>query len=352
MARAPKAVVVEEDEDRAVRANPDLHGHAAAAATLEAAARSGRLPHAWLLAGPPGIGKATLAYRFARWLLSDGAARPPGPAPLHLDPGEPTFRRIAAGAHADLRVLRPTAEGGVKRVIRVEEVRAALRFMAMTPAEGGWRVVLVDGAELLRTEAANALLKTLEEPPPRSVLLLTSAAPDRLLVTIRSRCRRLDLAPLAAAETARVLDTLLPALPAAERQTLARLAEGSPGRAVQLAEDEGLALQQLVEGVLEGLPAGDRRRWHQLAETVAAKRDGSSFVTFVALLRRAISGAVRHAARGGEGAAPGWLAIRPLAEWSTLWDSLGRLAAETDALSLDRKQAVLTMLGWLTPPRR
>jgi DNA polymerase-3 subunit delta' len=352
MARAPKPVEAVEDEDLGVRSNPDLFGHDAAAAALEAAARSGRLPHAWLVAGPPGVGKATLAYRFGRWLMAGGADRPPASGtPLFVSPEEPAFRRIAAGGHADLRALRPSAEGGIKKVIRVDDVRAAIRFLAMTPAEGGWRFLLVDGAETLRLEAANALLKTLEEPPPRSVLMLTTPAPDRLLPTIRSRCRRLQLAPLGAAEMEAVLARQLPAMPAGERASLARLAEGSPGRALALAEGEGLGLGQLVEEVLAGLQSGDRRRWHAVAEAVAAKRDGSSFATFFGLLRRAISGAVRTAGRG-DASAPAWLTIRSLAEWSTLWDSLGRLAAETDALSLDRKQAVLTALGWLTPPRR
>lgn len=352
MARAPKLVEIEPDEDLEVRGNPDLFGHLAAAATLEAAARSGRLPHAWLLAGPPGIGKATLGYRFARWLLAGGAERPAeaGVPPLHLPPEHPVFRRVLAGSHADLRALRPEAEGGVKRVIRVDDARAAIRFLAMTPAEGGWRFVLVDQAEAMRPEAANALLKTLEEPPPRAVLMLTTAAPDRLLPTIRSRCRRLQLAPLGPGEMAALLARLRPELAPGERERLAVMAEGSPGRALELAEGEGLAIQALVEEVLGGLAAGDRRRWHAVAESVAAKRDGSAFVTFMALLRREISAAARRAARG-EGA-PAWLGLRPLAEWSTLWDSLGRLAAETDGLSLDRKQAVLTALGWLTPPRR
>jgi DNA polymerase-3 subunit delta' len=352
MARAPKPVEIEPDADLPVRGNPDLFGHLDAAADLEAAARSGRLPHAWLVAGPPGIGKATLGYRFARWLLAGGAERPAarGTAPLHLPPDSPVFRRIVAAAHADLRVLRPVADGRVNKEIRVDAVRAAIRFLAMTPAEGGWRFVLVDQAEAMRPEAANALLKTLEEPPPRAVLMLTTAAPDRLLPTIRSRCRRLDLAPLAPGEMDALLARLRPELSAGDRQRLAVMAEGAPGRALQLAEGEGLAIQQLVDRVLAGLSTGERREWHQIADAIAAKRDGSSFTTFVALLRREISAATRRAARGET--APPWLAPRPLAEWSTLWDSLGRLAAETDGLSLDRKQAVLTALGWLTPPRR
>jgi len=352
MARAPKQVEAEEDEDLPVRANPDLFGHLAAAAALEAAARSGRLPHAWLACGPPGIGKATLGYRFARWLLAGGAEQPPRPdlPALALDPSHPVFRRVGAGSHADLRALRPEAATGVTKAIRVDDVRAAIRFLAMTPAEGAWRFVLVDRAEAMRPEAANALLKTLEEPPPRAVLMLTTAAPDRLLPTIRSRCRRLDLGPLPPADTAALLRRLRPELQQAERERLAAVAEGSPGRALELLEGEGLAIQALVDRVLAATPGGERRDWHAIAEAVAQKRDGSGFTTFMALLRREISAAVRGAATGR--ATPPWLAGRSLAEWSTLWDSLGRLAAETDGLSLDRKGAVLTALGWLSPPRR
>jgi DNA polymerase-3 subunit delta' len=149
---------------------------------------------------------------------------------------------------------------------------------------------------------------------------------------------------------AEVLRRQRPDMPEGDRARLAVMAEGSPGRALALAEGEGLAVQTLVDEVLAGLAAGDRRRWHGIADAVAAKRDGSGFVTFMALLRREISAATRRAARGE--ASPPWLPLRSLAEWSTLWDSLGRLAAETDGLSLDRKQAVLTALGWLTPPRR
>jgi DNA polymerase-3 subunit delta' len=351
MARAPKPVEYEPDEDLAIRANAALFGHHAAAAALEQAARSGRLAHAWLIAGPPGIGKATLGYRFARWLLAGGAERAPDPAqaPLHLPPEHPVFRRVVARAHADLFVLRPVADGRVRREIRLDAMRDAIHDLALTPAEGGWRVVLLDQAEEMRPEAANALLKTLEEPPPRSVMLVTTAAPDRLLPTIRSRCRRLDLSPLGAEDMEAVLRRLLPDLDAADRGRLAVIAEGSPGRALSLAEGEGLKLQEMVDQILAELPKPDRRRWHAVADAIAAKRDGSSFVTFFTLLRRAVAAAVRDAARQRE--APAWLALHPLAAWSGLWDSLGRLAAETDGLNLDRKQAVLTALGWLAPRR-
>jgi DNA polymerase-3 subunit delta' len=351
MARAPKLIEVEPDENLPVRAAVDLFGHHAAAGELEQTARSGLLPHAWLIAGPPGIGKATFAYRFARWLLAGGAERAAAPneAPLHLRPDHPVFRRVAAMGHADFFVLRPSAEGGIRKIIRVEDMRETTKKLYLTSAEGGWRVLVLEEPERVAHGMLNTLLKTVEEPPPRTVLLLTTNAADRLLPTIRSRCRRLDLAPLGAADMAAVLSRILPDIGDAERERLAQIADGSPGRALELSEGDGLKFQNLVLEALDGLPQPDRRQWHAIADTVAAKRDGSSFVTFVALLRHAIATATRDAARQRQ--APPWLALHPLAAWTTLWDSLGRLAAETDGLNLDRKQAVLTALGWLAPRR-
>jgi DNA polymerase III subunit delta' len=339
------------------RANPDLVGHEAAAGTLEAAARSGRLHHAWLIAGPPGVGKATLAYRFSRWLLGGRPPAAAGQAPLHLPPEHPIFRRIAAAGHADLFTLEPNAgERGRKEVLRVEDARAAIRFLAHTAAEGGWRAVVMDRAERAdRAEVQNILLKTLEEPPPRTVLLLATHQPDRLLPTIRSRCRRLDLFALAEPEMDRLLARALPEMPVAEREALARIADGSPGQALALAEGEGLALQGLVEEALAGLPHLDPRRAHSIADQVAGRRDAAAaLAVFMGLMRRALAGALRQAGRGGgTGAAtPAWVASRSLADWATLWDKLGRLADETERLNLDRKQAVLTGLSWLSAAPR
>ncbi|HYZ34954.1 MAG TPA: DNA polymerase III subunit delta' [Crenalkalicoccus sp.] len=322
-------------------------GHEHAAATLAAAARAGRMHHAWLIAGPAGLGKATLAFRCARWLLAGEPADAPGEAPLFVPSESPVFRRVAAGAHPDLLTLEPnTGERGRKEILRVEDARAAGRFLAHTAAEGGWRVVVVDEAERADSLAVqNALLKTLEEPPPRTVLLLTSAQPDRLLPTIRSRCRRLDLFPLEGGAMAPLLAAALPELSEGDRAALSRLAEGCPGRALTLAEGEGLALQALVEEALAALPRPDPRRLHAIADQVAGRRDGAALPTFMALLRRALAAALRQAGRGG--AAPAWVAARPLGDWAALWERLGRLAEETERLNLDRRQAVLTGLGWL-----
>lgn len=330
------------------RANPELFGHESAAATLAEAARSGRLHHAWLITGPAGIGKVTLAWRFARWLLAGMPDAPQGKPPLHLDATHPVFRRVAADSHADLLTIdADTLRGERKRNdINVEAARLIPGFMTLTAAEGGWRVVVVDGAETMNLQAQNAILKVLEEPPARAILLLVSSAPTRLLPTIRSRCRRLDLFPLNEAEMAPLLMQLLPELPGADRTKLAEMADGSPGRAMQLAEGDGLELQALVEECLSSLKRPDPARLHVLADRCAADRSGAQFTTFMGLLRGRISAGLRQAARGE--AAPGWITAHPLAAWPALWDRLGRLVDETEKLNMDRKQAVLTGLSWLS----
>ncbi|MBR0651919.1 DNA polymerase III subunit delta' [Roseomonas terrae] len=328
------------------RANPDLIGHDDAARTMQDAARSGRLHHAWLICGAPGIGKATLAWRFTRWLL---AGMPDTTPPLQTDPASPVFRRIAVDTHADCFTLEPsTGDKGVKRVLRVEDAKAAVRFLTQTAAEGGWRVVVLDEAERAdRPDVQNTLLKTLEEPPPKTVLLLVCSAPQKLLPTIRSRCRRLDLNPLSDREMEAVLKRMLPDAEAGERQRLAALAAGSPGRAMALMAAGGLALQDAVESSLAALATGELRD-HALADRLAMDRTGGAFGIFFALLRGAIAAALRDAARGQ--AAPAWIARHPLAVWAGLWDRLGTLADDTERLNLDRKQAVLTGLSWLAHP--
>jgi DNA polymerase-3 subunit delta' len=329
------------------RANPALVGHDAAARSMEAAARSGRMHHAWLICGPPGIGKATLAWRFARWLL---AGMPEGTAPLEVDPASAVFRRVAADTHADLFALEPnTGDRGVKRILRVDDAKDAVRFLTQTAAEGGWRVVVMDEAERADQAAVqNTLLKTLEEPPPKTVLLLVCAAPQKLLPTIRSRCRRLDLNPLAPPEMDGLLARLLPDVPAGERARLAALADGAPGRALALAEAGGLEWLAMVEASLAALVKPEPPRDHALADKLAADRTGGAFGIFMGLLRGAIATALREAARGRP--APPWLARHPLAVWAGLWDRLGDLADDTERLNLDRKQAVLTGLSWLARP--
>jgi DNA polymerase-3 subunit delta' len=325
------------------RTLPPVFGHVEAMETLAAATRSGRLAHAWLFAGPPGVGKATVAWRFAAWLL---AGSPRGEGALAWPDGSAAPRRVAAGGHPDLLALGPNLEPGRRRIIPVDALRDARQFLALTAAEGGYRVLVIDEAEAMEAASANALLKTLEEPPPRTVIILISAAPGRLLPTIRSRCRRLDFSPLDVEAMAAWTQAALPSLDPAARAELARLADGAPGRAIELVEGEGVELARLVDATLAALPGPEGA--HALADRIAGREAATAFRTFFALLGRALAAALREAARGH--AAPDWLARRPLAAWAEAMLEVARLAAEAERLSLDRRQAVLVALDTLRGP--
>jgi DNA polymerase III subunit delta' len=330
------------------RANPLLLGHDAAEASLSEALRSGRMHHAWLLTGLEGIGKATLAFRLARRLL----AGLPKDGTLELDPAHPVFRRVAAGTHADLLTIERQWDEKRKRrrtEIVVEDVRAIADFLRLTPAEGGWRVVVVDGAEEMNRNAANALLKVLEEPPARAILLLVCAAPGRLLPTIRSRCRRLRLSPVRDEAMDLLLARYLPGMKEDERERLAALAEGSPGRALLLAHEEGLRLDGIVADVLGALPALPPLRSYEIADALG--RSETAFSTFMDLLRAAVAAAVRNWVRGqADEALSRLMALHPLDAWVDVWHALTRLQDETERFNLDKRQAIVSGLALLGGP--
>ena len=325
------------------RENPSLVGHQAAEAAMEAALQGGRLHHAWLITGPEGVGKATLAFRFARRLLAGGAR-------LEMPATDPVFRRVAAATHADLLTIEREWDEKKKRLkkqIAVDSVRQIPRFLQLTPAEGGWRVVILDGAEDVNAASANALLKILEEPPARAVLILVCSARGRLLPTIRSRCRHLPLAPLPDAAMQAILAQALPDLPQADRATLAALAEGSPGRALALAEEGGLAIQAMVDEALDAAPNFPLLRAYEFADRL---REQAPFETFMGLLQRAIARALSAQARGQ--AIPREKRLASLcspAARPEIPNILTRLVAETEALNLDRRQAVVAGLALLRP---
>ena len=328
------------------RANPLLLGHHDVEATVLEALHTGRMHHAWLITGPEGVGKATLAYRFARRLL---AGRPMD-ASLALDSATPVFRRVAAGSHADLLTIERVFNEKTKRMktqIAVEDVRKITGFMALTPAEGGWRVVVVDGAEDLNQASANALLKILEEPPPRAILLLVCAAPGRLLPTIRSRCRRLRLGPLADEPMSQLLAQYLPQLDGDERGRLMTLAEGSPGRALMLAQDQGLKIALLVDKLLADLPGVPVSRGYEIADFLG--RSDTGFSTFMDLMRAGVAAAVREAVRGrADPDQERLVGLRPLDAWGELWQGLTRLQDETERFALDKRQAIVAGIGMLS----
>lgn len=346
------------------RATPSLIGHAAAEAALLDAYNADRLHHAWLITGPRGVGKATLAYRFARFLLSrplkDAGASLFGdgleettPESLELAPDHPVFRRVAACGHADLVTVERAldeARGRRRTEIVVDDIRKLHGFYGQTAAEGGWRVVVIDAADEMNRNAANALLKILEEPPANSVLLLVAHAPGRLLPTIRSRCRHLPLRPLSSEAIGALVAERYPELSSEDTEIVGRLAEGTPGRAVSLIEDGGLEVYQETIGLIRTLPKLDMAGVHRFAGTLSRPANEGQFRAFRDLftgwLGRAVCfGATGRPLPGLEGEAVTYEPLggsASLDRLTALWEKVAGRFAAVDTLRLDRKQVVLT----------
>ena len=343
------------------RARADLIGHSDAEAALLGAWRSGRLPHAWLLHGPRGIGKATLAFRFARFVLADGTEG----GDLGISSDHPISRRVAASGHSDLMTLeRGIDDKGRRRSeIVIDDVRRMNRFVGLTAAEALWRVGIVDGAEEMNRNAANALLKHLEEPPANTLFLLVSHAPARLLPTVRSRCRQLALRPLAREEVRALLRAAPDCadLSDGDIDVLVALAEGSPGRGVSMLEQGGVELYQTLTGLLSGLPSPDVAALHAFGDRLAKKDGADAFRTVSELLLWWLAAAIRGRAAGsrGTGELPGdpsvgerLLAAHPLDQWVEVWENVRRLFAGTEPLNLERKQVFLNAFTLLARAAR
>ncbi len=337
--------------------NERLIGHELAERTMLAAQQSGRLHHAWLLTGPRGIGKATLAWRFARFLLAgqEGGLFGDAPDGLGVAREAPGRSLVDARSHPDLFHLRRTLNpdsGRMRSEIVVDDVRGLGEFMHMTPAMGKWRVAIVDAADEMNRNAANAVLKILEEPPPNAVLLMVAHAPGRLLPTIRSRCRRLAVQALPDETVVRLLGDYAPDSSTEERLALSGLAEGSIGRALELASAGSLGLYRDMVEVLATLPQLDMPRLHGFAERFARRGEeaNADWRSLGYLFDSWLKSLARHAAVGGETAAivpaerglqERLLAAASLDRWVEAWEKVAHLLSRSDAVNLDRKQTVL-----------
>ena len=337
------------------RENAELVGHDAAQSLLLSAYNSGRLPHAWLIAGPKGVGKATLAYRFARFLLAEQPVgglfgAPPKTDSLAIAADHPVYRLVASGGHPDLLAVERGWDVKRKRLrseIVVDDTRAIAAFLHLTSAQGGWRVVIVDGANDMNRNAANALLKVLEEPPKRAVLLLTSESPGRLLPTIRSRCRMLHLKKLPETVVSEAIMRQSPDLAPVDALALAQLAEGSIGRALILAAMDGLAIHRDMYRILGEIPRIDTESLYGFAERLA-RGEGQGFRLLAELLPGALTRMIELALGQGAGTPPAeretlarLAARRGLDQWVEVWRKICHLFAAAEGIELDRKQVVV-----------
>jgi DNA polymerase-3 subunit delta' len=328
------------------RTTTSLYGQAEAEAAFLAAYRGGRMPHAWLIGGPRGIGKATLAYRMAKFVFA--YPRPELPAvqraeTLDLPADNTALRRVAAQGHSDLLALERVEDekGKIPTQIPVDMVRKTIGFFGSTAGEGGWRVCVVDSADELNPAGANALLKILEEPPVNCLLLLLSHSPGRLLPTIRSRCRRIALRPLEAVDVARaVADALGKDAADDDIKAASIAADGSVSRALELLGGTALKVREQVNAMLTSLPAVDQRALHALGDALG--RDETALTAFVDAVRDWLSARVTVA-----GAEPGHRA-----RMAEVWDKLNRAARDVQVFNLERKPFVFNVFDWLAGAAR
>jgi DNA polymerase-3 subunit delta' len=352
MGRAPESAAAPESDAYPGAPHPRLAagliGHALAEKTLLDAFRSEKLAHAWLIGGPEGVGKATLAWRFARFLLAHPDPQTTRRAQdLAVDLEGPVARQILALAHPDLAILRRNWNPQSKNFyteIRVEDVRNALQLFQKSAGAGGWRVCIVDSAEDLNRAGANALLKMIEEPPPRSLFLILAHKPGQVLPTIRSRCQRLALARLAPNDIAAIIAGLGENWSGLGAEAIARAAsraDGSVREALKRVDPAAAEMGAMIEAAVARLPNPDFREIHKLADAVSARGAGDAFDA----LMNAVYDWLAARARSGEAAAR-------LASIADLWDKIRAATRETETYNLDKKLHVLSVFAELSAAAR
>ncbi len=334
-------------ETKPPRATTVLFGQEPAERALLAAYRSGRVPHAFLIAGPAGIGKATLAYRMARFVLAHPDPAAPDVAAaisLFVEPQHPVARRIAAQAQPDLLVIERTLndKGVLHKQIAVEDIRRTVTFFGSTAGEGGWRIAIVDAVDELNRAGANALLKILEEPPERALLLLVSHSAARVPATLRSRCRILTLRPLGETDIAAALAAATgSAADDPDIAAAAGAADGSVARALAFLDEDALALRQHALGLLERLPALDAKALHALGDALAGT-DPEPLAAFIDTVNAWLAQRVAREPN----------ALPRLDRLADASERINAAARDAETYNLERKPLVFSVFGLLAEATR
>lgn len=324
------------------RVQTRLIGHRVQEQMLLDAYRSGRIHHGWIFGGVKGSGKATLAFRFARFVLAHPDPRAPEVAAatsLDVNPDAPAFRRVANGSHVDLLHLRRPWDDKGKRFkteIPVDEIRRTVGFFGSTAGEGGWRIAIVDPADDMNANAANALLKILEEPPQRALFLVIANHPGRLLPTIRSRCRVLTLPPLSRTDVIAGMKAFGIGSGHADNvlESAADLSEGSLRRASLLLELGGVDIWNAIVQLMSAPDRLDLKAVHALADRLSMRGGDDAFELGVEFIVRAIHTRALMAAD---------TRVAVAARWADLHRQVVADVAAAEALNLDRKALILSI---------
>lgn len=317
----------------------DLLGHDAAEKQILEWWASGRMPHALVIAGPKGIGKSTLAYRIARFLMSHAAVQeeslfgaPEVPTSLSVPQTDKVFSLIASGGHPDMMTIERSFDdrkNAQRDDLLIDDVRGVPNFLRMTASMGGWRVVMIDDADTLNRNAQNALLKVLEEPPPQSVLILVAHSAGALIPTIRSRSRVLTLEPLSKADFTTLVKRGAPDLMQGDIDPLMDYSAGSPGQALDLLEQGGVAGIRGVLSLFETLPSADDQTLHKTADQLAVRGAPDPLMGMLDVSAWALRDRARVAALSNQ--------AEPMKRWLSALDALAAHRAMCDKGNLDRK---------------
>lgn len=328
------------------RTNTKLFGHEETESMLLRDLESGKLPHGVILSGARGAGKATLAYRFARTLLS-------GRTDMELSTEDPIFRRIAAGSHTDLLVIEllyDPKKDEYASEISIEQSRTIAQNLSLTPAEGQWRVVIIDSANALNTKSANAILKILEEPPPQTILMLIAHNVGGLLPTIRSRCRVIPLKPLSQKNFAKCLHHIAPEISGEEITALGIISDYSPGIALELKEQGAIELYYEILDLLCSASELDNQRIYRFCEQIGSgKKAHGNWQLFSHIVlcimervaKKSAGAEITKISAGEEGALSKLSTMYSSATWATKWQEVLSQFLLAERSHLDYKQVAL-----------
>ena len=349
----------------APRKTTKLIGHKDAELTLLNAWKTNKLAHAWIFSGPRGIGKATLAWQFIR-LIHTGHSNGEGKGGLITNPDDQIVKHVMAGTHPDSQLVRRSNNARspykLRQEISVEDIRSMNLFLRHTPAISEWRTVIIDSADEMNLNAQNALLKTLEEPPGNTVLILISHMPSKLLATIKSRCQNLSIRPLSDENLAPIINQAMSGLSDYEKNILIRLSNGSQGRVMELAEGNGVEIYQIIKDLLSSLPNIDRIKLHKMLDRFSGGSGENTFRLFNSLLLWWIARTIRYISLNHNDVRKEIPddeieVIKSLTkygheQWFNCWDKMNNLLHPSEVSYLDKKQVTLNVFSELIKATR